>query len=152
MQVPHSSPKIEDIAIPETVEVAIMQWWNSPACVDWRDCVCEEAAEHLELAVGAVKVALLSLRTNPVVPSSELCDKMRHLFVVVTTTDNADCIAVAKCLQEGLFLRQAPEVPEEIKALMWVSDPDLSGTIAQRHDEDVRAAFKAGLEARDAAL
>lgn len=145
-----SKPNLSDIAIPETVEVAIMQWWNSTACGQWRMHGPAEAAEHLGHATEAVKVALLSLARNPVI-DDELIHKLRNQWD--SAISGAGLGAYNPFMIRGylseVFLRKPEPVPEEVKALLWevggAEDED-----ALRHNEDILAAFNAGKEARDA--
>lgn len=139
----------EDIAIPETVEVAIMQWWNS---IPNAFRVSDRAPHYLDCATEAVKVALLSLATNPVVPPEDVVDSLTPIdkgFIKRSIRNDVACACTE--WQRRMFLKRVPEVPEEIKAYLW--DIPANGweerQNAKLHNEQVMQIFALGKEARD---
>lgn len=148
MSVPHSStPTIEDISIPETVEVAIMKWWN----LNGAELIAHnrEASEIvLKGVISVVKVALLSLATNPVVPDKDVCLSLAREAESKGLKGQDRSIYGVTEWQRRAFLRRPDPVPEEVKALLW--DVPANGIderhAARAHNESVIIAYKLGKE------
>lgn len=144
-----SKPNLSDIAIPETVEVAIMKWWNSTVCRSIREDA--DADSYMFSVMSAVKVALLSLARNP----DMLTEKITSVRDEWRATGFRNHTGFERYLADGLiqelFLGKPAPVPEEVKALMFPSTaPAAWRPTSEESNNRIMAAFKAGKEARNA--
>lgn len=126
---------VEDIGIPDTVKSAI-------------DGLYAAGSHNHAIATEAVKVALLSLATNPVVPPEEVVDSLTPSdkgFVKRAIRNDVACACTE--WQRRMFLRKPDPVPEEVKALLWKGTHQIqrpSHQVEHQHDSDVLAAFAFG--------
>lgn len=146
----NNQPKLEDIAIPETVEVAIMKWWNSPQNFMLRESDIPESC--LAGVIEAVKVALHSLACDAVVPSVSQAVEMENEGQL-EMSNRGWYLSQKHAVQwqRRMFLRKADLVPEEVKAFLL---KDAAGTAIKpapgSPNDRILKAFAFGKEARDA--
>lgn len=112
-------PTLEDIEIPKSVLEALCTWWGSVPSDAWRYRSTSEVREHIVTATEAVKVALLSLATNPVI-DTEIIGKRRNEWDAGNGQiglGQYDIFMLSGYISR-IFLRKPDPVPEEVKALL----------------------------------
>lgn len=109
---------VEDIAIPNTITQALHAWWNNGANDIARGCGPFEQRKIMDASTEAVKVALLSLATNPVVPSDADSSEMYQY----ATEHRAGSLLQHRYMlmewQRRMFLRKPDPVPPGLQDLI----------------------------------
>lgn len=141
-------PSIDDIAIPETVEVAIMKAWNEPN--GYRGSPTPDI--FLSCIYRFVKVTLHSLACDPVIPSDADSSEM---YQHATGCIGGSLLQHRYMLtewQRRMFLRKPDPVPQAVKSLL-VKHGFVGGHLVPPYTSLGLAlldAHRLGKEARDA--
>jgi len=92
-----------------------------------------------------IAAALLWLAENPIVPTDGQCEEMIQSYARQGDKGSRN---IAIEWQRHMFLKREPELPAEVKALLWSARhfPDTGSQ--HRHDEAVRKAYELGKQAK----
>lgn len=140
---------IEDIDMKPQIESAVHEWWNSASNMHNRTCGSPEANIRLDIAYTAIRVALLALTREPVVPSDN--DPMLREVWMRPLPMGSSLQAVCTEWQRHMFILKPDPVPEEVKDLMCDIEPGYSATIEiprSEWNEKILAAVEVGKRIR----
>ena len=106
-----------------------------------------------EIAAASVEAALLWMSENPIVPTTSQAEVVRDAVDKVMEHGKGRLLngsmvsdgVIETCVewQRRMFLAPEPEVPEEIKDLLWtVPTPDCGIYLVAKHNADVIESFR----------
>jgi hypothetical protein len=141
------TPTLNDIEVPRYVADAVQSWWHTS-----NDAIAMvDKNQLLSLVHSAVKVALLAITREPVVPTDKQADDLWHHPKTLHGHEHY-AKAMARSWQRMMFLKRTPEVPAEVKALL-VRAADLNINQAEDNEREVNArvlkAYELGKQARN---
>jgi len=91
-----------------------------------------------------IRAVLAYLANNPVVPNEDEKRRMSHAWMI--SSESCEGYWAAIEWQRRAYLKKEPELPEEVKNLLWKANPYPNTGAENRHDEAVKAAYALGLK------